>query len=447
MLARRPAAAALAVLALTFTATLVLWPWSDESVGDLGVRASYARLLLDGALPYRDFPFEYPPLAAPAIALPGIAGAGDEAYRLGIAAVTFILTAAVLGLAGALARRTGGSRGAAMLAVAAAPLLLGAVARLHFDPLAVALTLGALVALLDRRPALGLALVGLGAATKGFPIVVAPVALAWLWSGGDRRGAIRGGGALAATLVVLGSVWLAPSPQGALDSLTYQLDRPVQIESSPASVLFAVGAMGGDDPSVVESHRSAGLLHPLDGRVGLAFSVGLLAAVGALSWGAAVAARRASARAPARSPGDPGRIPPANAGAADPRPARALVLGALAAVVAFAAFGRVLSPQYLVWVVPLAALAVAWRMRALAALGAAACALTFAEFPARYLDLVDGEPLAVAITSARNAALAAAVGLAGALLWRGARAPAPSLTAAAGAPARSIAPVRPARPR
>jgi hypothetical protein len=120
---------------------------------------------------------------------------------------------------------------------------------------------------------------------------------------------------------------------------------------------------------------------------------------------------------------------------------RALVLGALAAVAAFAAFGRVLSPQYLVWVLPLLSLAVAWRMRALAGLCAAACLLTLMEFPSRYLDLVDGEPVAVAIIAARNLALIAAVTVAGASLWRRASAPAEGpisrpLTAAGGAPAR-----------
>ena len=45
---------------------------------------------------------------------------------------------------------------------------------------------------------------------------------------------------------------------------------------------------------------------------------------------------------------------------------RALVLASLGAVAAFACLGRVLSPQFLVWIVPLGVLAFAWRMHALA---------------------------------------------------------------------------------
>jgi hypothetical protein len=97
---------------------------------------------------------------------------------------------------------------------------------------------------------------------------------------------------------------------------------------------------------------------------------------------------------------------------------RPLALAALAAVVAYVAFGRVLSPQYMIWVVPLLALAVAWRMRVLAALTGAACLLTLAEFPSRYIELLQFEAFAIGITAMRNAALILAVVTAGVWLWR-----------------------------
>ena len=49
--------------------------------------------MLDGRLPYRDVFFEYPPLAAPAIALPGLLGTGEEAFRLAFAGWTLLLAA------------------------------------------------------------------------------------------------------------------------------------------------------------------------------------------------------------------------------------------------------------------------------------------------------------------------------------------------------------------
>ena len=65
-----------------------------------------------------------------------------------------------------------------------------------------------------------------------------------------------------------------------------------------------------------------------------------------------------------------------------------MVLASLAAVTAFAVLGKVLSPQFVIWILPLGALAFAWRMHALAAAVAAAAVLTQLEFPSRYFDLV-----------------------------------------------------------
>ena len=81
-------------------------------------------------------------------------------------------------------------------------------------------------------------------------------------------------------------------------------------------------------------------------------------------------------------------------------------------MLAFAALGKVLSPQYMLWLVPLGALAFAWRMHALAAALGAAALLTQLEFPSRYLDLVDREAFPLAVVALRNLALLVALGLA-----------------------------------
>lgn len=412
----RPFLAATLLLAGTWIVTLTLFPWSDESVGDLGVRRAFAALLLGGELPYRDFAFEYPPLAAPLIAAPGLAGTAPDPYWVGFAIITFGLALAVVALTGRLARATGADPRLAMLATAAFPLLAGAIVRIHFDLAPVALTLGALLAIVARRPSLGFALLGLGAMTKLFPIAVVPVALAWLLARGERRAALRGAAAFAATVLALGAGAVALSPDGAIDAARYQLERPVQLESAPASVLLAADALGWGDATRVASHKSTGIAHPVSGEVSAAFTAGL---AGSLVLLTLLVARRG----PEDGTGDD---------------CRRLVLAALTAVVAFAALGRVLSPQYAIWLMPVLGLAVAWRMWALAAALATGAALTLAEFPSRYLDLVAGDPVAVAVTGARNAALLLAVALALGALSR----PAPGPAAA-----RSTAPARRLRPR
>ncbi|HZC14250.1 MAG TPA: hypothetical protein VE270_09550, partial [Thermoleophilaceae bacterium] len=136
---RREVPLALGLLLLGWALTLWVAPWSDESVNDLFVYRTFAQPVLDGGLPYRDVFFEYPPLAAPAIALPGLAGTGEEAFRLAFAAWTLLLGAAVLLLCGTLARRTGGDGRRALLAAALTPVVCGALVRTHFDLAPVAL--------------------------------------------------------------------------------------------------------------------------------------------------------------------------------------------------------------------------------------------------------------------------------------------------------------------
>jgi hypothetical protein len=372
---------ALVLLAAGWAATLWVSPWSDERVNDLFVYRVFTEPVLDGGLPYRDVFLEYPPLAAPAIGLPGLLGTGEEVFRWAFAGWTFLLAAAVVVLCGAIAARTGGDARRALLAAALMPLLCGALVRTHFDLAPVALLLGALLLLVTGRPRSGMALLGLAAMTKGFPLVAAPVALAWLAGRVDRRTLMQSAAALLAALALPAAAAVGVSPDGAWDAVTYHLERPVQVESMPASGLLLLDELGAGEAESVQSHRSDGLEHPAGDAIAfvcLVLMVGVIAVV------------------TSRGRGD----------------SRQLVLASLTAVAAFAALGKVLSPQYMLWLVPLWALAFAWRLHALAAGIAAAAVLTQIEFPARYFDLVDRDPFPVAVIALRNLFLLAVLFLA-----------------------------------
>jgi uncharacterized membrane protein len=358
-------------------------PWSNEAIRDLPVYTYDAAAFLDGQLPYRDVQFEYPPLAAPTLALPGIAGTDETTYRWALAALMLACGFGVVALVRSLAQRTGGDERVAVFAVALAPLAMGALIRNHFDLLPVAMLLAALVLIVRGRTVGGFAMLGVAVMTKGFPLVVAPVALAWLLGRGERRAAVRGTVALVAVMAAVGGAAVALSPSGALDSVRYQTDRPVQVESLASFGLRALDAAGGAHAIRVNNFRSDGLASTASDRV--------VAAVGAVGAVALALLMLGAARG-----GDP----------------RTLVLASLGAVTAFATFGKVLSPQYLVWTLPLAALALAWRRWALGGVLVAATVLTFVEFPSRYMALTADQAFPLTVVAVRDALLATAVGLA-----------------------------------
>lgn len=387
----RAAAGAAVLLAAGFALTFLVPPWNDESVTDIPLYSSYAQIFLDGYLPYRDVAFEYPPLAWPVLTVAGVAGEQD-AYRTAFAAGVLGLAALMVWLCGRLATLTGGDRATALLGAAAAPLLCGAMLRTHFDLVPVVLTLAALALLCASRPRAGCAVLGIAVAVKLYPLVVAPVALAWLVARGQRRAALDGALAMVAVVALAYGFAAALSVDGVADSFTYHLDRPVQVESTPAVVVRALDSLGLGTATPNDGFRSDGLDHPAGDAVAALFAALLAGALALLATGAARA-----------------------------RDERGLVLAALAATAAFACLGKVLSPQFLIWVMPLFALALAWRMPALAALSGLAVVLTLVEFPGLYRDVVDRAPGALALVAARDAALVALVAVA----TRSLEAPAP----------------------
>lgn len=405
-----PRAAATVVLAAAFGLTFLLDPWQHEQVSDIPLYRGYAELFHDGVLPYRDIDFEYPPLAAPLLALPGLASLDLNGYRLAFAALAFVLALGLVVATGRVAAVSGGSERRALLAAALAPLATGAMLRTHFDLAPVLCLVAGLGAVGAGRSRLGFGLLGVGTAIKLFPFAAALVAAAWLAGRGRRAEAAQGLAlALAVAALAVGAA-LMLSPAGAWNSVTYHLERPVQVESLPATVLNALDATGARPPDPVNSHRSDGLEHPAADSLTVAFVALLAAAVAAL----ALVAARAGDR-------------------------RTLFLAGLGSVAALAAFGKVLSPQFMIWLVPLAALAWGWRMHALAAATTATIATTMLWFPQRYFDLVARETGPLVAVTGRNALLLVTLGLLAAELARAVRAPR--------AAARSTPPARPGVPR
>ena len=363
---------------------LIMWvhPWSDDRISDIRLYAGVAHSISIGRLPYRDFLFGYPPLAIPVMILGGVGGTSYEAYRDAFMWFMLLVGISLVPLTWVVAKRTRANEIVAVGAVAISPLLLGAMLRTHFDLVPVALTVAALALLVSERPRAGFAVLGVAIAVKGYPLVVAVVAVPWLWKHAGRRTCLQALGILAAVVAPILIAGLAVSGHGALSSLSDQLSRPPEIESTGATILFALGHLGFTYPVVNTAAASWGLSAPEAGAVAALLDLAAFAAMVAITW---LVFRR----------GD----------------GRALVLGSLTATVVFAACGKVLSPQYLIWVIPLFALAAAWRMWALAAAVGTAMLLTFIMFPIHFHDVVFQRAPWLVEVGVRNLLLLSAIAL------------------------------------
>jgi uncharacterized membrane protein len=269
--------------------------------------------------------------------------------------------AAVACLALALAALGAGLRrtAAAVALAALAPLLLGSVLLSRFDLWPTAIVVGALAAILSGHLRLGSGLLGLGVAAKLWPGLLVPLVVAYVWRERGRREALVCAGVLGAVVLVCFLPFLVLAPVDTLDSVWRQARRPLQIESLGSALLLAAHHTFGFDLTMKSSSGSQNL----DGTL-----PDVVAAVqGLVQLGVLVALWVSFARGPASR--------------------ERLVRYAAAVVCAFVAFGKVLSPQFLIWLIPLVPLVRGRRGLAASALLAVALVLTQLWFPYRYWDL------------------------------------------------------------
>jgi len=379
--ARRLTYAAVAV----FLASLAVLHWGfyqHNLILDTVEYHRYGTAMLHGQVPYRDFGVEYPPGALPVFAVPAIGHDGFSLYNREFQILMALCGVGAL-LAMTLALRSlaaSGERLAAALAFAAlAPLVLGSVIVYRYDLWPAALAVAGLAGVLAGRQRLGFASLGLGIAAKLFPAVLLPPALAYVWRTRGRREALLCLGAAAAVVAVVILPFLALAPHGVWTSVERQATRPLQIESLASGVLLAAHQVGGLAITMESSRGSQNLTGSLPDALGTASSALLVLALLGI-WAAA-------ARGPATS--------------------ERLVRFSAASVVAFIALGKVLSPQFLIWLIPLVPLVRGRRGLVASALLGLALLLTQLWFPIRYWELVAFEAVPSWLVLARDLVLLA----------------------------------------
>jgi hypothetical protein len=363
------AAFAIVLFALTWT-VLHQGFYKHRQILDTPVYQHYGNLIADGKVPYRDFDLEYPPGALPMFALPGLARHGHDqdvtpGFRRTFETLMWLCGAGALlalsfGLR-ALGRGTAGMS-AALAFAALAPLALGSVVLSRFDLWPAAVVAAALASLLSGRLRLGHALLGLGVVIKLVPAVLLPVGVAFAWKRRGRHEAFLCLGIAVGVVAVLFLPFVVLSPGGVWHSVTFQLRRPLQVESLGSAFLLVAHHVFGVGVTGETSHGSQNLA---GGGADTLAALSTVAQLAVLLW---------IWIAFARGPG--GR--------------EQLARSSSAALCAFIAFGKVLSPQFLIWLIPVIPLVGGRRGIGACLLLVLALVLTQLWFPFRYFRLALG---------------------------------------------------------
>jgi hypothetical protein len=293
---------------------------------DVGLYGEYARAFLDGRVPYRDFFVEYPPGAFAVFVPPALLP--EEAYRHAFKALMAVLGVGMLIVAALILVRLGAGPKrlyGALTALALAPLALGPVSLNTYDAWPALLVAGAVCALLYERPVFAFGLLGFAAGAKLYPVALLPL---FCLAAGTRT-LMRPLVAFAAVVALVFGPFALIGWDALWESLDAQRQRSLQLESLGGAMLAAADRIGLYDATVVPSSTAA-LSRDLAGSLpdGLAVATSVLqgAAILAVAWFFATRGRRTGGR---------------------------LVAASAATLAGFLVFSRFISPQYLVWLVPL----------------------------------------------------------------------------------------------
>ncbi len=371
------------VVALTFGFwAVVRWViYAYPQLGDTRVYQHAVRMIDAGFVPYRDFDIEYPPLATGSFWLiDRIPGPPTLVF-------SFAMCAALAGSAVAalvLADRVDLSRGRAVLAVAVTillPVLLGTLLQTRYDLLLTVLLAWLTVAAVARRFGWMWTLLALATAIKLVPVLLVPVLAVWhLRHRGVRRTSWGIAGfslGVAATFVP----FFIMAPSGIWQLFAYHLERPLQMESLGSSVIHALGL----DFEQVQSFGSDNI----DGHSPqIAATLSTLALVVAIVVIAMLFLRVSGTTAQPEH----------------------LVTAVAATLLACVVFGKVVSPQYLAWLIPMV-LVIPGASGAVTAISVTvSLPITQLVFPLMYRDLVErAAPLPVALLLIRNVLLVVAL--------------------------------------
>lgn len=348
---------------------------------------------MEGSIPYLDFVMEYPPFALPFFVLPRLFTDSLDIYVIVFQVEIFIFNLLGMYLIYRIARRIGKAPWKMLAVYTLAVLAIGPIVAQQYDAFPAVMVLLSLYCFWTGRHKTSWVILALATMTKIFPAAIAPVFLLYYLRNREYRRIGSGILVFAATCLVVFIPFIAADPGSLSSLLDYHTQRGIQLESSYSSLALFAGNLGWTSIQLDFSAGSWNATGPLADTLSTV-STYLLPFLLLVSYWFIYR-----------------RIKPGSLRISDMGTHSLLIVE----VVLIAS--KVLSPQYLIWLIPLIPLITGLRY-GIRAVFIVIGGLTYYIFPWYYLELIDLESAPIYILLARNILLILLAALAGMAIFR-----------------------------
>lgn len=361
------------------------WPYAQTPQHTLYLYYNYARQLLEGNIPYRDFPLEYPPLSLLAFVLPNLVKLGRSLryenyvwlFVLENAMWSIVTTLVLVRVASFLQPKRSVTQVLivyVVLVAIASPILAD-----RYDLFPALLTLLSLMCILEKSSTWAGIWLGLGIVAKLYPAVLLPIFSVYYLINREYRNLLH------FLLGMIGSVVITLLPFALfakghlLTFLSYHKARGLQIETLPAGIISLGHVLGLTQAKWTFRYGAFEIVSPFNDLIlqwlPLVFILTTLGVI--VSCFTRFRYERATY----------GEIT-----------GESIVIYALIALLAFIVTSKVFSPQYIIWLLPFAPLLSLRQVSVLAAI----FAMTIAIYPFWYDALIQFKPNLVVLLNLRN---------------------------------------------
>lgn len=376
---------ALPFIVLMFVAFLPLPKYFRWHEGDLWHYWNSSLKLLQGQLPYRDFPLEYPPLALLPFVLPHLVTLNKSLnfndyvlfFVLQNAALSSLVSLVLVEVVSYWQRK----RNTVPILLVYALLILVSVPLLpwRYDLFPALLTLLAMLSVMAKRPMVAGFWLGFGSVVKLYPVLLLPVFSAYYLAGKEYRMLLR---LLLSSVGTIG-IFLLPfilvAPGNLFSFLSYHQMRGLQLESVAAGVISLAHVLGLTEAKLVHNFGALHLESPLADIALKLLPLAFILVFGVMLVNCLSRFWEERTKGSAIT-------------------SESLVAYVVLSLLTFIVTNKVFSPQYIIWLLPFAPLL---RFRQ-AVLLLVISMMTIVIFPFAYEDILAMRFVAVLVLNLRN---------------------------------------------